>query len=264
MMMEKSMNYTTQLQAGLGLIDETKILLELWQPGMTVQQLSQKALDAGRFPTVTARRLRNIVAEAFAPRYMVEGGKPANQLKKILSTEADADISQLMFLYTCRANPILADFVRQVYWQRYAGGYSVLHGEDARVFVERAIAEGKTGKRWAESTVRRISAYLMGCCADFGLLESGSKSNRRVVPFRIATIATAYLAYELHFAGLGDNAVLMHEDWQLYGLDREDVLAEIKRLSLKGLLLVQVAGDAVRISWKYPNMEVLCDVLTQC
>ena len=63
---------------------------------------------------------------------------------------------------------------------------------------------------------------------------------------------------------MGDNAVLMHEDWQLYGLDREDVLAEIKRLSLKGLLLVQVAGDAVRISWKYPNMEVLCDVLTQC
>ena len=264
MNMEINKLYTTQLQAGLGLVDETKILLELWQPGLTVQQLAQKALDTGRFPTVTARRLRNIVAEAFAPRYMVEGGKPANQLKQILSTEADADISQLMFLYTCRANPILADFVRQVYWQRYAGGYSVLRGEDARVFVERAIADGKTGKRWAESTVRRISAYLMGCCADFGLLESGSKSNRRLIPFRISTLATAYLAYELHFAGLGDNAVLMHEDWQLYGLDREDVLAEIKRLSLKGLLLVQVAGDAVRISWKYPNMEVLCDVLTQC
>ena len=264
MMVEKSMNYTTQLQAGLGLVDETKILLELWQPGLTVQQLAQKALDTGRFPTVTARRLRNIVAEAFAPRYLVEGGKPANQFKQILSIEADADISQLMFLYTCRANPILADFVRQVYWQRYAGGYSVLRGEDARVFVERAIADGKTGKRWAESTVRRISAYLMGCCADFGLLESGSKSNRRLIPFRISTIATAYLAYELHFAGLGDNAVLMHEDWQLYGLDREDVLAEIKRLSLKGVLLVQVAGDAVRISWKYQNMEVLCDVLTQC
>ena len=264
MMMEKSMNYTTQLQAGLGLIDETKILLELWESGLSVQQLYQKALDAGRFPTVTARRLRNVVAEAFAPRYMVESGKPANQLKQILATDSDADISQLMFLYTCRANPILADFVRQIYWQRYAGGYSEIRGDDARVFVERAIADGKTGKRWAESTVRRISAYLMGCCADFGLLESGSKSNRRLVPFRIATIATAYLAYELHFAGLGDNAVLMHEDWQLYGLDREDVLVEIKRLSLKGLFLVQVAGDAVRISWKYPNMEVLCDVLTQC
>ena len=259
------MNYTTQLQAGLGLIDETKILLELWEPGLSVQQLYQKALDIGRFPTITARRLRNIVAEAFSPRYMVEGGKPANQLKQILATDSVANISQLMFLYTCRANPILADFVRQIYWQRYAGGYSEIRGDDdARVFVERAIADGKTGKRWAESTVRRVSAYLMGCCADFGLLESGSKSNRRLMPFRISTIATAYLAYELHFSGLGDNTLLNHEDWRLFGLDREDVLTEFKRLSLKGLLMLQVAGDAVRISWKYPNMEVLCDVLTQC
>jgi hypothetical protein len=33
---------------------------------------------------------------------------------------------------------------------------------------------------------------------------------------------------------VGDNALLTHEDWQLFGLAREDVLEEIKRLSLKG------------------------------
>ena len=256
--------YTTQLQAGLGLIDETRIILDLWEPGMSVQQLAQKALETGSFSTVTARRLRNVVAEAFSPRYMVDEGQPATHLKQLLSRHAaDADVIQLMFLFTSRANPILADFVRQVYWQRYAGGYSEVRGEDARAFVERAIEDGKTGKHWADSTVRRISGYLMGCCADFGLLESGSKSTRRIVSFRISTAATAYLAYELHFSGMGDNALLIHEDWGLFGLDREDVLAEIKRLSLKGLLLVQVAGEAVRISWKYPNMEVLCDAIAQ-
>ena len=261
--MTNGMNYTTQLQAGLGLIEETKTLLGLWEPEMSVQQLYQKALEAGSFPTVTARRLRNIVAEAFAPRYMVEKGKPASLLKQLSFAQSNADLTQLMFLYTSRSNPILADFVRQIYWQRYAGGYSEIRSEDARAFVERAIDEGKTGKRWAETTVRRISAYLLGCCADFGLIESGSKSNRRLVHYRISTLATAYLAYELHFAGLGDNALLVHEDWGLFGLGREDVLEEIKRLSLKGLLIVQVAGDAIRISWKCPNMEVLCDVLTQ-
>lgn len=256
--------YTTQLQAGLGLIDETRIILDLWEPGMSVQQLTQKALETGSFPTVTARRLRNIIAEAFSPRYMVDEGQPATHLKKLLSGNApDADIIQLMFLFTSRANPILFDFVREVYWQRYAGGYSEVNGEDARTFVEHAIEDGKTSKHWADSTVRRVSAYLMGCCADFGLLESGSKSNRRIIPFRISTVATAYLAYALHFTGIGDNALLLHKDWELFGLNREDVLAELKRLSLKGLLIVQVAGEVVRISWKYPNMEVLCDVLDQ-
>lgn len=63
--------------------------------------------------------------------------------------------------------------------------------------------------------------------------------------------------------GVGDNALLAHEDWFLFGLEREDVLEETKRLSLKGLLIIQAAGDVIRISWKQQDMETLCDVLTQ-
>ncbi len=64
--------YTTQLGAGLGVIAETRILLDLWHPGMTSSALYQAALDSGDFPNATARRLRNMVAECFAPRYLVK------------------------------------------------------------------------------------------------------------------------------------------------------------------------------------------------
>ena len=53
------------------------------------------------------------------------------------------------------------------------------------------------------------------------------------------------------------------EPWQLFGLAREDVLDELKKLSLKGHLIMQAAGDVVRISWKQPSMEALCDALSQ-
>ena len=95
------------------------------------------------------------------------------------------------------------------------------------------------------------------------MLERGQKTSRQIIPFRVSPSVAAYLAYELHFAGVGDNALLTHEDWQLFGLAREDVLDEIKRLSLKRLLIVQAAGDVIRISWKQQDMEALCDVLTQ-
>lgn len=255
--------YTTQLQAGLGLISETKTLLDLWVPGMSANQLYHIALESGRFPNVTARRLRNIVIECFAPRYLAADGSPALHLKRLAKTLPTSDLTQLLFIFTSRANPILGDFVRQVYWARYAGGYTNVTNDDARAFVERGIDDEKTGKRWSETTVRRVSAYLTGCCADYGLLEKGSRSSRRVTAFRISSNAAAYLAYELHFAGIGDNALLMHEDWQLFGLAREDVLEEIKQLSLKGLLIVQAAGDVIRISWKQQNMETLCNVLAQ-
>jgi hypothetical protein len=255
--------YTTQLQAGLGLVNETKTLLDLWAPGLSANQLHQVALESGRFPNVTARRLRNIVVECFAPRYLVAGGAPAAHLKRLALAISTADLTQLLLVFTSRANPILGDFVRQVYWARYAGGYTHVTNDDARAFVERGIDDGKTVKRWSETTVRRVSAYLTGCCADYGMLERGLRSSRRILPFRISHTVAAYLAYELHHAGVGDNALLSHADWQLFGLEREDVLEEIKRLSLKGLLIVQAAGDVIRISWKQPDMEALCDVLTQ-
>ena len=255
--------YTSQLGAGLGLVDETKTLLELWSPSMSANQLHQVALDSGRFQTVTARRLRNIVVECFAPRYLVAGGAPAAQLKRLSVSISTADLTQLMLVYTCRANPILGDFVRYVYWARYAGGHTQITNDEARAFVERGIDDGKTVKRWSESMVQNVSGYLTGCCADYGMLERGRRTSRRILPFRISPSVAAYLAHELHFSGVGDNALLTHEDWQLFGLAREDVLEEIKRLSLKGLLIVQAAGDVIRISWKQQDMEALCDVLTQ-
>jgi hypothetical protein len=184
-------------------------------------------------------------------------------MKQLAERISTPDLTQLMLVYTSRANAILGDFICDVYWPRYAGGYTQLATDDARVFVERAIDDGKTVKRWSESTVRRVSAYLTGCCTDFGMLERGRKSSRQIVPFRIAPIVAGYLAHELHFAGVGDNALLTHEDWKLFGLAREDVLEELKRLSLKGLLIIQAAGDVTRISWKQQNMETVCDVLAQ-
>ena len=257
--------YTTQLQAGLGLVNETKALLELWSNGKSAPQLYQEALQSGRFPNVTARRLRNVVVECFAPRYLIAEAErvPADDLKQLVGSISSNDLSQLMLLFTSRANPILENFIREVYWVKYSGGYSEISNLDARVFVERAVDDGKTLKRWSESTIRRVSAYLTGCCADYGLLERGAKSNRRILAPHISCITAAYLAYDLHFSNIGDNALLAYPDWQLFGLAREDVLEELKRLSLKGGLLVQAAGGVVRISWKQLNMEALCDVLSQ-
>lgn len=256
-------NYTTQLQAGLGLVTETKALLNLWVPGMSTGELQEIARGSGSFPLITARRLRNIVTECFAPRYLVSDASPATHLKMLSASVPVADLMQLMLLFTSRANSILGDFIREIYWARYAGGYQQISNEDARAFVERAIDAGRTSKRWSETTIRRVAAYLTGCCADYGLLEKGLKSNRRILPYRITPTASSYLAYDLHLKGLGDNVVLTHQDWQLFGMARDDVIDELKRLSLKGHLIVQAAGDVVRIGWKHQSMEALCDVFSK-
>jgi hypothetical protein len=260
---DKKRLYTSQLGAGLGLIEETRTLLELWQSGMDVTSLYQAALHSGRFPHVSARRLRNIVVECFAPRYLVNNGRPATLLQKLAPALTSPELAQLLFLYTCRANSILADFVRQVYWDRYMAGHESLSNQDAKAFVSQAIRDGKTRKLWSDSMIKRVSSYLTGCCADYGLLEKGHKSDRKILPFQLESRVAAYLAHDLHFAGLGDNSVISHEDWTLFGLDKNDVRDEMKRLSLKGYVIIQTAGRATRIGWHTKGMKELTDIIAQ-
>lgn len=255
--------YTAELGAGLGLIPETKALLELWESGMSKARLNEAALESGRFPNVTARRLKNIVDLCFAPRYLVRGGAPATHLKRLAPALTPTELQQFFLLFTARANTILGDFVREVYWPRYAGGYSEVTNDDARAFVERAIDRGMTSKRWSEPTVRRVAAYLTGCCADYGLLDGRGRTRRRIQPLRLSHKVAAYLAFDLHFAGVGDNALLGHDDWRLFGLERGDAVEEMRRLALRGLLIIQAAGEVVKVSWKHPDMEALCDALAQ-
>lgn len=260
--MSQQSYYTTQLQAGLGLLEETRQLLQVYLPGMSASQLYEAALASGRFPLVTARRLRNIVAECFAPRYMRDP-QVAARLKSLVDRFTTAELNQLLFIYTARANLVLADFVREVYWARYSAGRNDLQLEDARTFVANSVREGKTQKPWSETTIKRISSYLMGCCADYGLLTTTGRNQRSIAAYRILPKVAAYLAYDLKFSGLGDNQIVSSSDWDLFGLERADVRDQLKRLSLQGLLIFQAASDVVHIGWTYKNMEELIDVIAQ-
>ncbi len=252
--------YTTQLSAGLGLKDETKSLFDLYEPAITVQIMYELALNAGTFPNITARRLRNIIAECFFPRYMREKDV-ASHIKTLIPKLTSPELSQLFYLYTAKANLILADFVKQVYWQKYASGYPTIDVDDAKGFVEEALQDGKMQKTWSDSTIKKVSSYLLGCLVDYGFLSLENRNERRFTPPRLSDKLAVYLAYDLHFAGLGDNAVIKHTHWQLFGLSPEDVREEMKNLALNRHWIIQAAGDVVQISWTYKNMEDVLSVI---
>lgn len=260
-----SENYTTQLAAGLGMIPETIELLRLWSPGISPAKLSEQAIGQGIFSRATARRSRNLVAEMFAPRYMVRGGESASQLKFLIEHQfAREPLSQLFFLQTARAQKIFADFVVDVYWPKYSAGAASLTREDATSFVRRALDSGKMIVRWSDSTVKRVSGYLLGCCADYGLISAqGRAGTRSIKSFSMRAETSLFLAHELHFSGLGDKALIEHPDWKLFGYEPADVLKRLKALANDGHFLLQSSGELVQISWKYRNLGEFLHALTQ-
>lgn len=253
--------YTTQLQAGLGLIEETKSLLSIYNDGMTAAQLYDTALESGLFPRVSARRLKNVIVECFSPRYLKTDS--ARYLKQISQNSPTPVFYQFLLVFTALANRILFDFIIEVYWNRYAGGRDTLSSDDAKEFISKAISEGKTQKPWSENTIRRISSYLIGCCADYGLLSSKRSPVRQIQSIRLQEHILLFFSYWFHFQGMGDNSMITHDLWQLFGMTPGDIREELKRISKKGWLIVQSAGDVTRISWRFNSLEEVVDVIIE-
>jgi len=257
-------NYTSQLGAGLGMISETVGLLHLWETGMNPSQLSDRVVETGLFSRMTARRARNLTLEMFAPRYLADGGSVASRFKILSEQRFPYDgLVQLFYLQTARAQQIFADFIVEVYWPKYSSGASFLNKNDALTFIHRAFDSGDVGKRWSSSVIDNVSGYLIGCCIDFGLLTKGTRDRRLIKRFSIRKEVALYLAYDFHFAGLSDMAVVRHSDWRLFGLEVQEVINLMKNLSHDGHLLIQSSADLIQVSWKYRTMEECLAALTQ-
>jgi hypothetical protein len=257
-----SRKYNSKLKAGRGIVAESRLLFSLYEKGMSKEDLFDTALTSGLFPTISARRLKNIIYLAFEPRFMADETVILH-LKSLDRVLPHSEFQQLLFLYACRASPILGDFVRDVYWPAYAAGRRSVSNDEAREFVDIAVAEGRTVDNWSDTTRRHVASALPGTCADFGLLEGGRKLKREIRPLRIRPTTSVYLAYDLHFQGLGDNTLLFHKDWRLFGLDRDDVLDELQRMALQKWIIAQTAVGIPRIDWLYDSMEKVIDVIIE-
>jgi hypothetical protein len=260
--MTASPHYTTNLSKAQGMVPETLELLELWQPNMSVPELKALVRDTGALGRATQVRVDDMVGRAFAQRFLVEQGRPAAWMRQLLLSNAPRGLlRQLILLYTARANLILYDFVREVFWLKYRSRAGEVTKQDARDFIERAVSRGALAKRWSDSMVERVTRYLLGTLVDFELIEDNQFGRRQIRSALILPETIVFLAYELHFRGVGDEEIVRHCDWGLFGLSPADVIASMEQAATQGHLFVQHSGALLRIEWKYRSMEEMLDAL---
>lgn len=247
--------YTAALAKGLGILEETFVLLQVWKPGISGRQLADVAIKDGILGKATAKRAKDLVAKVFVPRYLVDNGRPAEQLKNLLNEGLKpVKLGQILLIHTARANAILHDFISEVYWDKYSEGGTHLTKEDALSFLEKAYHLGRLSMRWSEQMTLHIASNLIGCLTDFQLVENRRKSTRQILPLAINPLTSLYLAHDLHFSGKSDNAISEHPDWRLFGLGKIEVVRELQRASNDHFIL-QFSGELLKISWKYQSME---------
>ncbi|MDB6175050.1 MAG: putative inner rane protein [Chthoniobacteraceae bacterium] len=254
--------YNTNLSKAQGLIPETFELLALWEPGMTPIQLKSQVQSTGALGKATETRVNDIVTRGFAQRYLIEGGKPAAWLKRMLADQVSRSaLRQIILIFTARHNPVLHDFLTSTYWSKVFAGSGEITKADTREFLERAASEGRIQPRWADSIMERVTRYLLGTLEDFQMIEENRTGRRLTRPLTIHPETVRFLAHDLHFRGIDDRDLPAHPDWGLFGLMPADVIAHLEKEAARGHMQVQNAGQILRIEWKYSDMDHTLDAI---
>lgn len=255
--------YTTNLSKAQGMIPETLELLELWEPKMSVADLKARVRETGALARATQVRVEDIVGRAFAQRFLVDQGRPAVWLRQLMLNRAPRSLMrQLILIYTARANRILHDFVREIYWTKVQSHAGEVGKQDAREFIERAVTRGDVEKRWSDSMIERVTRYLLGTLVDFEMIAANQFGQRQIRPLFITPETVVFLAYELHESGLDDDAIVRHADWGLFGYSPADVISALEAAATQGHVFIQHSGAVLRVEWKYRTMEDMIDALT--
>jgi len=261
-MNDRASTYTTELIKVAGLVSESIELLRIWKPGMRASTLRDAALQAGTLAKESSDRVWVISRYGFGLRYLGEGQRPARLLKQLVEAEASvALLRQLFSIYTARINGLFADTAGGYYWELQARGQREISSVLLADFIRSRFGTSKAPDAWSDGATKRVASGLLKTLVDFGYLAQGRNAGRSLTPPHILPQTVCFIAYEARERGVPDSAVASDPAFALFGLDKRRALEELANVSGQGALIIQSAGDLVRISYNHDTMEGFLDAI---
>lgn len=248
--------YMTWLAHGGAFIDETRILLDIFDPAVDintwVEQIVRKNVLGKRSRSWT----NEIVKRYFLARFVTKESSYAWKALKILCAK-NVDLSiirSIMYYHTAKIDDFFYDFVILDLFDRYYAGQLAISSGDVYKFIESA-KPGMFDQMWSDSVKGRLSRGVMSTLRDFGILEG--KSKKQIANFYLPIEAFAYVAFLIHSRVSTGELIIQNEDWKLFLLKPQAVERMFLESHQTGYLKYHAAGRLIRIEFPYHSTEEL-------
>ncbi|MGH7493135.1 MAG: BrxA family protein [bacterium] len=252
--------YTTRLQKGGALLLEMRQLTKLWSdaPDVAEQLVAQNPLALP-----SRARAKDVIIRAFVPRFV--RSDPPNLWKALSIFEAQSAgieiIRPIHYLAAARAEPLIADFVREFLIPRQQRGILEITAAQAMGFIKESPVEKFGGLRWSGSVQIKVAQGLLAALRDFGILQGSVK--KRLAPFYLPTTAFCFIAFVLHLRQPSGDRLLADPAWQLFFLSPALVERMFFEAHQERLLEYHAAGRVIRIEFPAQTMDEYAYALTQ-
>ena len=248
--------YTTRLQKGGALLEETRVLVRTWNEIRT-DELREKIVATNLLNKQTRARMADVYRRTYLPRF-IRGPIP-NTWKLVRPLEdANAPLSIIRPVYywiSAKAEPMLADFCREYILPRAAIVRAGIGTEEVLSWFH------SKGCPWSPTVAKKVARGLLAALRDFGILEGRAK--KRLASFSLSVGAFAYLALCLRTTGVVSRSLVRHPDWELFLLRLADVEHFFLLAHQDRMLEYHAAGSTVSISFPTESLDEYAHVVAQ-
>lgn len=252
--------YTATLSGKSTLLDETLTILRELDRGRSIAEVKALVMEADLLGKLT-QSTRKSVWDHLRTRYLSDEGRAAI-LARMATHARDRQTAHLVLYYEmCRSLSVLRDAVIGCVYPRYAAGFNGVGKADLQHFFDESTENHPELTSWSPQTRDKVVSNILTILRDCGLLTGAQTKlfTRLFVPLPVF----AYVLYSLAEGSICTaQAVLAHEDWQLFLLDTDDVERLLIEASAAGYCTFKHQGDVYSLDLSYPTLESFVESIT--
>jgi len=252
--------YSSALSGKGALLEETLTILRQIDQGYSAEQVRTMVIEQDLLGKMTLSTRRS-VWKRIRERYLRDEHH-ARVLARMVVHAPDRQTERLVLFYEfCRSTPLLRDVTIECVYPRYAAGYTGIDKTAVQQYLDQITHAHPELTTWSPQTRKKVVSNLLTILRDFGLLRGTQRKEfaRLYVPLP----AFVYVLYRLADDGvIAPRQVLEAKDWQLFFLDKPDVIMLLDEATAAGHCTFKHQGDVYTLDLRYPSLEACVEALT--
>jgi hypothetical protein len=252
--------YTSRIIKAGALIGDTKTLLSHWDLDASVDENLSRVRRENVFGKASRSRVEDILG-IFRQRYLSEKAVTKALVTLVRGKFPAAALDRLFYFHSARNDRLLHDTVTEILVPMLAQGLVHITVQDLQRFLTKWVEEGKTSRRWSESTVAHAVRGLMSALRDFGVLQGAV--NKKIAPGYLPIESFAYVVFYLKQHQPSGAKLIELPEWNLFFLRRDGVERFLFVAHQRHLLEYHVAGSVTRLTFPAGTLEEYANVLAQ-
>jgi hypothetical protein len=252
-----SQQFTSNIQKGGALLDDTRRVVEVWDPGTVPAENLARIAGANLLAKASGVRVDDVLLRIIRPRFVDPGPHVLPALKGLLGdTRA---FTEACYYETARDDPLLAAFAEGPLWSWWQDGRVRVDIAEVTAWLAKLAAAGDT-PAWSDSVRTKVARGLLSALRNFGILQ-GSIRKEFANP-NMSPIGFAYVAWREHEQGASSRALVASPVWHRWLLDTGRVLDLFAQAARLRVLRFSQAGSAVRVDWLVGSLEEITRATT--